>query len=289
VQRSAAPEVLLVLVCFAFNSVATRLAVRDGLLDPASLTVARFVAGGAMLALVLAARRRAAAAMPARRDLLPGLLLGAYALLIAYGYVHIGAAAGTFVFYACVVATMALAGGRRQRRAVLGALVGLAGVGVLAFGRVEGASPLGVLLLAGTGVAWGAYSMALRRGGDPLGGNARAFALVAVASPFLLAAAWPPTLTPRGLALGAFMGAVTTALAYALWARVLPRIGAAQAGVYQLLVPILAGAGGVLLLGEALTARLALAAALVLAGMWMATPRPPAPALAGFEERPEKA
>lgn len=265
----AGPLVLAVLACFAFNSVATRLVVREGWLDPATLTLVRFASGALVLAAILAFQRRGGDALPGARDVVPAAWLGAYALLIAYGYTLIGAAAGTFVFYACVVATMALAS-RPGAKAILGALVGLAGVGVLAFGRVEGASPLGVALLAGTGIAWGAYSLILRRGAEPIGANARAFALVAAASPLALLLG-PVRASWEGMLLGVAMGALTTALAYALWARVLPRIGAAQAGVYQLLVPVLAGLGGILALGEAFSWRLGAAAALVLAGMALAS------------------
>lgn len=268
-----AASLLLVLACFSLNSLFTRHLVSRDLLDPASVTVARFASGAVMLAVLLALQGKPRAALPRRSDALPAAFLGAYALLIAYGYRFIGAAAGTFVFYACVVATMALGSRRFEARAVAGAALGLAGVAVLAYGRVEGTTPLGVLLLAGTGAAWGGYSLLLRARGDALGTNARAFVGVALGLPFLAVAASASgdvTLTVRGALLGVFMGAVTTALAYALWARVLPRVGAAQAGAYQLLVPVLTAAGGVLALGEPFGVQLAVAGAFVVSGMALA-------------------
>lgn len=272
-QRDAtAPLVLLVMVCFAFNSVATRSLVSMDLLDAAGVTVARFVAGALMLASIMILQGGARDAWPTRRDALPILFLSGYALAIAYGYVHITAAAGTFVFYALVIATMTLGGPRPGPRAVAGALLALAGVGVLALGRVAGSTPLGVALLALTGATWGAYSLALRRRGAPLATNARAFVGVALLSLLLLPLVTRVTWT--GVLVGVFMGAITTALAYALWARVLPRLTPISAGTFQLLVPVLTAVAGVAALGEPFGARLAIAAALVLAGMALATMTP---------------
>ena len=264
--------VLVVMACFAFNSLATRFLVREGILDAAGVTIARFAAGAGMLVVVLSAQGRARESAPERTDWKLVLFLGGYALAIAYGYLFITAAAGTFVFYALVVATMTLGGPRPSARALAGALLALAGVGVLAFGRVAGTTALGVALLALTGATWGAYSLLLRRGGSPLTTNARAFVGVAFLLPLLafvererLVWSW------GGLALGVFMGAVTTALAYALWARVLPDLTPIQAGTFQLLVPVLTAAGGILALSEPFTGRLALAGALVLAGMLLSS------------------
>src|SRR5438105_11339994 len=97
-KRRILPLVLLVMACFAFNSVATRYLVSRRLLDPAAVTLARFAAGAAMLAIVLAGQRRAREARPRLADWPLVFFLGGYALAIAYGYRYITAAAGTVVF-----------------------------------------------------------------------------------------------------------------------------------------------------------------------------------------------
>ena len=267
--------VLVVMACFAANSVTTRYLVAGGLLDPAGVTIARFVAGAVMLALILAAQGRVRESWPRVSDAPMIFVLAGYALAIAYGYRYITAAAGTFVFYALVIVTMAAGGSRPTPRATMGAIAALAGVAVLAFGKVKGTTPLGVLLLALTGATWGAYSLGLRKRGMPLVANARAFVGVTLLLPLLVwvereSLAWSPT----GLAIGLGMGAITTALAYALWARVLPALTPLEAGTFQLLVPVLTATAGVALLGEPFSLRLAIAGALVLIGMWLTTQRP---------------
>ncbi|HEX2851793.1 MAG TPA: DMT family transporter [Opitutaceae bacterium] len=270
--------VLLVIACFATNSVITRYLVSRGLMDPAAVTIARFAAGAVMLTLVLATQGQARDAWPRRSDVPMVLFLGGYALAIAYGYNHITAAAGTFVFYAFVIVVMAAGGTRPTWRAGAGAVTALAGVAVLALGRVKGTTPLGVFLLALTGATWGAYSLGLRKRGATLLTNARAFVGVALLLPLLAwferdALAW----SPAGLGIGLGMGAITTALAYALWARVLPALTPIEAGTYQLLVPILTATAGTFLLAEPFTWRLGIAGTLVLLGMKLTTVRRPPP------------
>jgi drug/metabolite transporter (DMT)-like permease len=69
------------------------------------------------------------------------------------------------------------------------------------------------------------------------------------------------------------MGAFTTALSYALWAKVLPSLTPIEAGTFQLLVPLLTAFAGIGLLGEPFTPQLGVAGALVLAGMWLTSAR----------------
>ena len=266
---------------FAANSVATRYLVNGHLLDPAAVTIARFVAGAAMLAFILALQGCGKEALPRRADAPQVFFLGAYALAIAYGYRYITAAAGTFVFYALVIVTMAAGGGRPTVRATFGAMIALAGVALLALGRVEGTTSLGVFLLALTGATWGAYSLGLRKRGTPLATNARAFVGISFLLPLL---AWAEHDTwiwsPLGLVIGLAMGAITTALAYALWARVLPTLTPMEAGTFQLLVPVLTAVAGVLILGEPFTLQLGIAGTLVLIGMGLTTQRRGLPAKA---------
>jgi len=76
-----------------------------------------------------------------------------------------------------------------------------------------------------------------------------------------------PPQTARGIALAVVSGAVTSGLGYALWYAILPRLGASVAGLVQLCVPVIAILAGVVLLGEALSARMLGAAAVVLGGI----------------------
>ena len=267
-----------VLVSFAANSLITRYVVRDDLLDAGLLTAVRFLAGAAVHVLLAALRRERLRI--GRDNLLPSLALGVYALCISYGYLHIGAAAGTFVFYTAVLLTL-VADDRRTVtalpvRRLIGAAVALLGVAVLAASPVATVTPLGVGLLGVTGVAWGLYTVAGRGAADPRIANTGHFALLAVVLllPAVAGAAAGLRVTGEGLAWAAVMGGGTTAFAYVAWYACQRVLTGAQAGLVQLVIPVLTAAGAVLLLDEPVSVRLLVAAGLVGTGMWLARAAP---------------
>jgi drug/metabolite transporter (DMT)-like permease len=268
----------LVLVSFAANSLVTRYVVDRDLLDAGLLTAVRFVAGAVALLLVAAARREPVRFR--RQAVVPAVWLGAYAVCISYGYLHIGAAPGTFVFYAAVLGALVAVdlrhGTRPSRRRAAGAALGLVGVGVLASSSLQTVTALGVLLLALTGAAWGLYTAAGRGAGDPRQASTENFAVLAlVLAPLgALGAAAGLPVTVEGVAWGVVMGAGTTALAYVAWYACQPALTGAQAGLVQLAIPVLTTAGAVVLLGEALSVLLLVAAVLVGAGMWLGSAAP---------------
>ena len=70
-----------------------------------------------------------------------------------------------------------------------------------------------------------------------------------------------------GVVLAVVSGAVTSGLGYVAWYAVLPSLTAARASVLQLTVPLIAAGGGVLILGEQISLRFALAAVMILGGV----------------------
>ena len=84
-------------------------------------------------------------------------------------------------------------------------------------------------------------------------------------------AAKVPDWTGFGIALAGLSGAVSSALGYALWYQLMPRLGAARAAVAQLTVPVIAAAGGLVLMGEAVSLRFVLSAVVVLGGVAVAS------------------
>lgn len=261
-----------VLLSFAANSLITRYVVRDDLLDAGLLTAVRFLAGAVALLLVVGVRRERLAV--GRANLLSTLWLGIYAVCISYGYQHIGAAAGTFVFYAAVLVTLTADDRRRGMalggRRLIGAGVALLGIAVLASESVATVTPLGVALLVATGVAWGLYTAAGRGSPDPRATTTGNFALLAAVLVLPAGAGLAAGLrvTGEGLVWAAVMGAGTTAFAYVAWYACQRVLTGSQAGLVQLVIPVLTTLGAVLVLGELLSGRLLVASALVGAGMW---------------------
>ena len=210
--------------------------------------------------------------------MLPALWLGVYAICISYGYRHIGAAPGTFVFYATVLLTLVawdvLHGDSVPLRRAVGAGISLAGIAVLASGSISTVTVTGVVLLAATGAAWGLYTAAGRTRLDPRVATTGHFVVLAAVLTLPAAAGVVGGLhvTAAGLAWGTAMGAATTALAYVAWYVCQRSLSATTAGAVQLVIPVLTAVGAILLLGEDLSVRLIVCAGLVGAGTWLGRP-----------------
>jgi drug/metabolite transporter (DMT)-like permease len=123
--------------------------------------------------------------------------------------------------------------------------------------------------MAIAGISWGVYSLAGRRAGNALQATAANFILAAPVG-LLLFFSFPAPgggMDNTGIALAVASGAVTSGLGYALWYSLLPQITATTAAIAQLTVPMLAIAGGAIVLSEALTLQFAFASLVVLAGV----------------------
>jgi drug/metabolite transporter (DMT)-like permease len=260
---------VLVMVAFAANSLLNRAAVGTGAIDAMPFALIRVVAGALVLALL--ARTR-----PQRANIGPALALSLYLLGFSLAYLALDAGVGALILFAGVQVTMlagALVSGERPPlRRFLGAFIALIGLALLLWPGAQGAPALvPSLFMAAAALGWGLYSLAGRKAGNPLRATAANFLL---AAPIVALATLPYGWgNPRasGLVLACVSGAVTSGLGYALWYRILPALGAARAAVAQLTVPVIAMAAGILLLGEQINAGTAVASAVVLGGVALAT------------------
>ena len=284
------------LLAFASNSLLCRLALGSKAIDAASFTGVRLLSGAIALVLLRAALPRAphdiqrttsdvpgAGPRPSSRTG-PGLWLSAallflYAAPFSFAYRSLGASTGALILFLCVQTTM-FVGAIRSGEGIhwlecLGVIAALGGLIYLVSPGLSAPSPLGTALMAIAGVAWGLYSLRGRRSSDPIGDTARNFVrsvpFAALTSGLALILAPAGThASPHGLLLGASSGALASGLGYAAWYAALPRLRAIGAAVLQLTVPVITAAGGILLLSERVSLRLALSAALILGGVGIA-------------------
>jgi drug/metabolite transporter (DMT)-like permease len=94
-------------------------------------------------------------------------------------------------------------------------------------------------------------------------------------SPLLIVLRGSLSLDRHGLWLAVASGATASGMGYALWYAALPRLSTTRAALAQLLVPVIAAFGGVLLLGEHVTFRLLAASVVVLGALALARSSPP--------------
>jgi len=268
----------LALLAFAGNSILCRMALGGHLIDPASFTAVRLGTGAAMLWLVSAVRAGGTPRPAGRWGSAAALFV--YAAAFSLAYVSLSAGTGALILFGAVQLTMILAGlraGERPRpREWMGLALAVGGLVVLVRPGLTAPPPTGSALMAVAGVAWGVYSLRGRDSTEALRNTAGNFLLtLPMVAVMLLAAAGVGSWSARGALLATASGALASGAGYAIWYTALPALTATRAALVQLLVPVLAAAGGVVLLGESIPLRLPAAAALVLGGVALAvTSRP---------------
>jgi drug/metabolite transporter (DMT)-like permease len=118
------------------------------------------------------------------------------------------------------------------------------------------------------GGAWATYTAMGRSTTRPMEATCRNF-LYAVPMGLLARILLPQPVrwSSEGILAAIVSGAVASALGYALWYRLLPRLAAIEAASLQLSVPVLTALGAVLWLGERLPLRSGIAGGVVLGGI----------------------
>lgn len=267
----------LALVAFAANSFLCRWALGDALIDATSFTTVRIVSGAVALLLICLLRPRPAAeAADAGNNhtstWLTGGLLFSYAICFSLAYVSLNTGLGALLLFGAVQVTMMTAALRSGERLTAASWVGfgLAVAGVVYLLRPGATAPplLGAILMMGSGVSWGLYSLAGKSAGDPVIRTAVNFRVAVI--PALIASGlaysslqWQT----RGAVYAAISGAVTSGGGYVLWYSVLPQLSRTQASILQLLVPVIAAAAGIAFLGETLSQRLIVSTLMIATGV----------------------
>jgi len=260
--------IALVMVNFAANSLLNRAGIDLFGMDPLTFAGVRLLAGAAMLGALVGWRGGWPATTRTRMAGSGWLVL--YLVPFSLAYLTLPSGAGALVLFGVVQITMfvgsALGGVRPRAVQWIGMGVAMAGLAWLLWPKGAGdLDVIGVAFMAVAGIGWGLFSLKGRGSADPLGDMAMSFVIASPVAVLLvvIGADW----TVSGVIVAGVCGAVTSGLGYALWYRVLPQIAATSGAVAQLSVPVIALLAGSVILGEALSWDVALAAAIVLGGI----------------------
>jgi drug/metabolite transporter (DMT)-like permease len=264
----------LAMVAFASNSLLNRLALGRESIDAISYTTIRLMSGALVLWLIASLQRNRS--RPKIRGNWPSAaMLFLYAIAFSFAYLSLSAGTGALILFGTVQLTMLLvalrSGERPQLMEWLGLLLALGGLVYLVIPGLKAPSPLGSALMTLAGIAWGVYSLRGRGASSPLadttGNFLRAVPLILLVRLILLN---DLHLTASGILLAVLSGAIASGVGYVIWYTALAGLTATRAAIVQLSVPVLAAWGGVALLGEDLTLRLIVSAALILGGIALA-------------------
>jgi drug/metabolite transporter (DMT)-like permease len=272
----------LAMLAFAGNSLLCRAALKDNAIDAASFTSIRLISGALILWLIVRSRQTSASGAG---NWPSAFALFAYAGGFSLAYVSLPAGTGALLLFGAVQATMIgyaiRAGEHLLKLQVLGLLLALAGLAGLLLPGLSAPPLTGSLLMIGAGVAWGIYSLRGKGSGDPTRVTAGNFLRTVPMAAVLSLLLWQNTqLDSAGLAYAIASGALASGIGYAIWYTALPLLQASHAATVQLSVPVIAAAGGVVLLGEPLTLRLLVASVAILGGIALVILEKPQPAQA---------
>lgn len=263
------------MLAFAANSVLARLALTAPGGDPLVFTGIRIASGALTLGLLLGLRAGPAAFRPLPGTWRAAAALFGYALLFSLAYTRLGAGNGALILFASVqigiFARAIFQGDRPAPLEWIGLAVALAGLVYLVLPGLVAPDPLGSFMMVGAGLCWAAYTLLGRGSKTPLvdtAGNFLRGLPLAILTAIAGAMATGLAINPVIYAIAS--GAIASGLGYAIWYTVLPLLSRARAGIVQLTVPIIAAIGGVLLLAEPFTPRLALATVAILGGVFIA-------------------
>ena len=261
--------VAVTMTAFAANSGLNKFGLADGATDPGAFALIRVLAGAIMLcALVLLRGGRVPLLERARIG--GALTLALYMAGFSLAYTTLEAGVGALILFGVVQITMFGAALWRAERVPamrwFGSCLALGGLAYLLWPAGAGVpDALGAAFMTAAGIGWGLYSLAGAKVPDPLAATAGNFVLCLPVLMVVFIGAYD--ISFEGAVAGIISGAVTSALGYALWYTVLPKLETTVAAVAQLTVPVIALAGGIMFLGEALTMRFAIASVLVLGGV----------------------
>ncbi|MFC4907365.1 DMT family transporter [Actinomadura gamaensis] len=256
---------------------------------PAAVGAVRILTGGLVLLAWTAARRRSWRGMLPQGAAWPLLAAagatGAFQAAYFTAVSRTGAALATAIVFGLAPIATGLCSRLIDRSPLklgwaAGTLCAVAGCGLLlAPDRTDGgADALGVVLSVVAGVCYAVYTVAAKRLTDSGENMVTAVAVTLfVGGLFLtpwLAVAGPGLFTGRALMTVAWLGPVTTALAYMLFVGGLRTVSAATAGTLSLAEPLVAAVLAVGLLHERLSVTALAGCALLAAGLAITSLRP---------------
>ncbi|MFT5137297.1 MAG: drug/metabolite transporter (DMT)-like permease [Arenicella sp.] len=150
----------------------------------------------------------------------------------------------------------------------IGLLSAFSGLLILLLPGVESPPIDAAVLMVLSGFAWGLYSIQGRNASNPIGASMGNFTrsiipTICLSTFFIFQA----SLDIDGILLAIASGALASGFGYVVWYAVLPKLASMTASSVQLSVPIIAGLGGVIFVGELISLRLLACSVAVLGGI----------------------
>ncbi|CAB1214674.1 DMT family transporter [Acinetobacter bouvetii] len=262
-------KICIAMLAFAANSVLCRLALAESQIDPMSFSLIR-VCSGAVVLLVLYLFSAQKAKI--EWSLKNGFYLALYIVAFSAAYLHIDAGVGALLLFGTVQLSMVgyglCHGEKINMRRGIGLGIAIIGIFILLLPGTTAPNLVYAAMMVFSGIGWAMYSITGKKMQNPLASTLANFVL---AIPFVLlayAVFYAQSFAlPQGVLLAMLSGGLASSGAYVLWYAIVKQIDRVMASSVQLSVPCLAIVGGALFIGEPLSLRIVISAAIVLAGI----------------------
>ena len=269
----------LALIAFAANSVLCRLALGENNIDAASFTIIRLLSGAITLWILINLKNLFNKDNNNQKEpkgsWYGSLMLFIYAITFSFAYITLDTATGALILFGSVQITMILVntfkGNKLHIFEWLGVALAFIGFVYLMLPGINTPSVFGFLLMTLSGIAWGFYTLNGRGSLNPLMDTAHNFIktipFVIILGVIQILLMENSHLSETGIILAILSGAIASGVGYSIWYSVLPHLSVVLSAVLQLLVPVIAAVGGVLLVNEMVTQRLVLSGVMILSGI----------------------
>ncbi|WP_417325794.1 DMT family transporter [Halarcobacter sp.] len=265
---------IIALVFLASNSILCKLAIVNHYADAYSFTFLRLVFAALTLFFIVSLKERAID-ITLNKNWTSAFFLFLYAITFSYAYINLDAGLGTLILFAFVQLSITFYAVMNKEKIcfkqTFGILTALLGLLYLFYPRDNFTISMeGFILISLAGISWGVYTILGKKSENALKDTNENFLKTI---PFLLIylLVFPINIEINidGLILSFLSGAITSAIGYVIWYKVLDNISILTAGVIQLIVPIVAIFLSIILLNEPITITLLVSTALILIGIYL--------------------
>lgn len=265
--------ILIALFCLSLNSIFCKYAISNELIDTFSFTFFRLFFGSTTLILIVLIKRKRFD-INLKTNWFSSFMLFLYAITFSYSFLNIDAGLGTLLLFAVVQMVMILFSffykEKINLQKIIGILLALFGLIYLLYPKESFEVSLfhGFLMII-AGVAWAIYTVLGKKSSDSLHNTMDNFtkSLVFVLAFYLIFSPNDMFFKEEGILIAFISGSFTSAIAYALWYEILPKMQFVTAGIIQLFVPIISIIISIIFLDEILTNTLFFSSVIIFVGI----------------------
>uniref|UniRef100_UPI0040486637 DMT family transporter n=1 Tax=Aliarcobacter sp. TaxID=2321116 RepID=UPI0040486637 len=265
--------ILISLLFLSFSSIFGKLALANSHIDAFSFTFFRLFFGSITLILIYFFKTKKVL-LNIKSNWLTSFMLFLYAISFSYSFLNMEAGLGTLLLFAVVQIVMVIFSLFHKEKInlqkILGMFIALFGLIYLLYPKEAfEVSLFHAFMMIIAGIAWAMYNVLGKKSTSSLFNTMDNFtkSLVFVGIFYILFSPQNTFFDEKGLFLAFISGSLTSAIGYALWYEVLPKMRFITAGIIQLFIPIISIFLSIVFLDEILTNTLLLSTIIIFIGI----------------------